>query len=253
MLDEGIRYLELRAVWGTNLLALMDDQVATIKQTLDAHGIGVSAIASPIGKTRIDTPFDIELGRFERALALAHIFETPFIRIFSFYPPDHTHQTGLGLEVVERLHRLVADAEEAGVTLLHENEKDIFGDTVEGCLEIFRRVDSNHLYAAFDPANFLQCGEQPYPEAYDALRPWIRAVHVKDARSDGTIVPAGEGEARWPELLQRLRRDGYDGFLALEPHLASVGQLQGFSGPELFRRASQALQGILRGMEWEHR
>jgi sugar phosphate isomerase/epimerase len=53
---------------------------------------------------------------------------------------------------------------------------------------------------------------------------------------------------RWPELLQRLREDGYDGFLSLEPHLAASG----FSGPDLFVRASQALQGILRSMEWKY-
>jgi sugar phosphate isomerase/epimerase len=258
MLDEGIRHLELRAAWGTNVLALTDDQVNTIKQTLDANSMGVSAIASPIGKTRISTPFDVELARFERALSLAQIFETPFIRIFSFYPPDNTGFIDPGLEmiftleVVERLRQFAERAEEAGVTLLHENEKDIFGDTIERCSDLFQRVDSDCLYAAFDPANFIQCGQQPFPDAYESLRHFISAVHVKDALHDGTVVPAGEGEARWPELLQRLRRDGYDSFLSLEPHLASAGQLQGFSGPELFRRASQALQGMLREMDWEY-
>ncbi len=75
---------------------------------------------------------------------------------------------------------------------------------------------------------------------------------MKDARPDGSVVVAGEGVSHWPELLQRLRADGYDGFLSLEPHLALAGQYQGFSGPELFRRASQALQQMLQAMGWEY-
>jgi len=80
----------------------------------------------------------------------------------------------------------------------------------------------------------------------------LRYIHVKDALADGTIVAAGEGEAHWPELLQRLRQDGYDGFFSLEPHLAASGQYQGFSGPTLFRAASQALQQILHSIDWKY-
>ena len=68
----------------------------------------------------------------------------------------------------------------------------------------------------------------------------------------GSVVTAGEGVADFPELLQRLRADGYDGFLSLEPHLAQAFQYQGFSGPDLFRRASQALQQMLQAMGWEY-
>ena len=76
-------------------------------------------------------------------------------------------------------------------------------------------------------------------------------MHVKDARADGSVVAAGEGVAHWPELLQQLHKDGYDGFFALEPHLASAGQYSGYSGPDLFRYASQALQEMLHEVGWE--
>jgi sugar phosphate isomerase/epimerase len=75
-------------------------------------------------------------------------------------------------------------------------------------------------------------------------------VHVKDARPDRTVVATGEGVARWPELLERLRADGYGGFFSLEPHLLAAGQYQGFSGPDLFRHAAQAFKAILQGMDW---
>jgi 3-dehydroshikimate dehydratase len=259
--SEKIHFLDLRSVENTNVLDLSDAQVARIKETLDAHGIGVAAIASPIGKVPIDSSFDEHLHRFERAMILARALQAPFIRIFSFYPPmsqedkdDRStfHPAEYRDEVLRRLREMSARASAAGVILLHENEKDIYGDSIARCVDLLQSCSAPQFQAAFDPANFIQCGQTPFPDAYDALRAWLQYVHVKDARLDGSVVPAGEGVAHWPELLQRLRADGYDGFLSLEPHLALAAQYRGFSGPDLFRQASQALQRILQMMDWKY-
>ncbi len=254
LLNEGIHALDLRSVWGTNVLDLTDQQVATLKQALDEQHISVAAIGSPIGKVALDVPFAEHLTRFERALELAHFFQTPFVRIFSFYAPAGSQDEPAEWrdEVLARLRAMTTRARAANVVLLHENEKDIYGDTIARCMDLLESINDPHFQLAFDPANFIQCRQEPYPAAYESLRPWLRYVHVKDALADGRVVVAGEGLARWPELLQRLRADGYDGVLSLEPHLAGAGQFQGFSGPALFRRASQALQELLRAMHWGH-
>ncbi len=255
--SEKVRFLDLRGVWNTNVLDLSDQQVTRVKETLDAHGIGVAAIGSPIGKVPIDSSFNEHLHLFERAITVAQALQTPYIRIFSFYPPAASDRGAVNPaeyrdEVLRRLREMTARARAAAVILLHENEKDIYGDTIVRCVDLLQGINDAHFQAVFDPANFIQCGQTPYPDAYEAIRPWLRYVHVKDARSDGSVVPAGEGVSHWPELLQRLRADGYDGFLSLEPHLALAGQYQGFSGPDLFRRASQALQQMLQAMGWEY-
>ena len=255
--SEKVHFLDLRGVWNTNVLDLTDQQVARIKETLDAHGIGVAAIGSPIGKVPIDSSFNEHLHLFERAITVAQALQTPYIRIFSFYPPAASDRGAINPaeyrdEVLRRLREMTARARAAAVILLHENEKDIYGDTIARCVDLLQGINDAHFQAVFDPANFIQCGQTPYPDAYEAIRPWLRYVHVKDARSDGSVVPAGEGVSHWPELLQRLRANGYDGFLSLEPHLALAGQYQGFSGPDLFRRASQALQQMLQAMGWEY-
>ena len=255
--SEKVRFLDLRGVWNTNVLDLSDQQVTRVKETLDAHGIGVAAIGSPIGKVPIDSSFNEHLHLFERAITVAQALQTPYIRIFSFYPPAASDRGAINPaeyrdEVLRRLREMTARARAAAVILLHENEKDIYGDTIVRCVDLLQGINDAHFQAVFDPANFIQCGQTPYPDAYEAIRPWLRYVHVKDARSDGSVVPAGEGVSHWPELLQRLRADGYDGFLSLEPHLALAGQYQGFSGPDLFRRASQALQQMLQAMGWEY-
>ena len=252
---EGIGYMDLRGVWNINVLDLTDDHIRKIQETLDAQGMGVAAIGSPLGKVPIDSAFEAQLQRLERAIEIAHMFQTPFIRIFSFYPPTTTngvsHDPGAYREeVLRRLQAMIARANTEGITLLHENEKDIYGDTIARCVDILRQCSSAHFRAAFDPANFIQCGQVPYPDAYEALRPWIAYVHVKDALADGSVVAAGEGVGHWPELLERLRADGYDGFLSLEPHLAAARQFGGFTGADLFHHAAQALRGMLEKMEW---
>jgi 3-dehydroshikimate dehydratase len=252
--SEGIHFLDLRAAWGVNVLDLSDEQVSAAKQALDAAGIGVAAIGSPIGKVPLDSPFEEHLQRFERAIAVAHRLETLYIRIFSFYPPAGASAQDWGAhreEVLRRMHELTLRAQAEGVILLHENEKGIYGDTIARCVDLLQSINSEHLRAVLDPANFLQCDQEPYPDAYERLRPWLEYVHVKDVRADGTLTVAGGGAAHWPELLQRLRADGYNGYLSLEPHLALAGQYQGFSGPDRFRHASQALQDLLRTMHWD--
>lgn len=256
---ENIHFLDLRGVWDINVLDLDDEQVAQIKQALDAKNIRVAAIASPIGKVSIDVPFEQQIQRFERAIQLAQLFQTPYIRIFSFYPPGHGNdqaavpdQAAWRDEVIARLRVLTRRAGTARITLLHENDGGTYGESIARCVDVLQNVADSHLQAVFDPANFIQCHQEPYPDAYERVHPWLDYVHVKDALADGKVVAAGEGIARWPELLRRLRADGYDGFFSLEPHLIAMGPYGGFSGPDLFRHASQSLQHLLGEMDWAY-
>lgn len=253
--DQGIHLVELRSVWETNVLALTDAQVTQIQHRFQEEGIGVCAIGSPLGKVPVDVPLADELRRVERAIELAQRFGAPMIRLFSFYPPSDARRqepAAYRADVMERLSQMAGLAQGSAITLVHENDTDLYGDTVERCLDVLQTVRSPHLKAAFDPANFIVSGEVPYPDAYDALRPWLAHVHVKDAGPDRKVVAAGEGVAHWPELLERLRSDGYDGHFSLEPHLSAAGRQQGFSGPDLFRHASQAFGDLLRRMDWAY-
>lgn len=253
--SEGIHFLDFRAAWGTNILDLSDEQVLQARAILDAAHIGVAAIGSPIGKVPVDTSFEVHMQRFERALTVAKMLNTRYIRLFSFYPPAHNHAADPATwreEVLKFLHEMTTRAQAAGLVLIHENEKDIYGDTIARNIDLLQSLDSPSFRAVLDPANYLQCQQTPYPDAYEAVRPWLEYVHVKDVRLNGTLAVAGEGAGRWPDLLERLRADGYDGFLSLEPHLAAAGKYQGFSGPDLFRQASQALQSLLHNMNWQY-
>lgn len=253
--DEGIHFIDFRSVWRTKVLDLSTQELTRVKKTLAAHDIQVAAIGSPVGKVPVDSSFSVLMHQFERAVEAAHALNTPFIRMFSFYPPSNqpaADPASYRDEVLFRLSELTMRARTAGVILLHENEKGIYGDTIARCVDLFTQINDPCFLSVLDPANYLQCDQLPYPSAYEATQRWLGYVHVKDVRADGMLVVAGEGETCWPDLLQRLSCDHYDGFLALEPHLSSTGPYHGFSGPSLFRQASQALQNLLHAMHWQY-
>lgn len=242
----GMTHVELRSAWGTNILDLDQSQLEAVKKTLAAHDLRVSSIGSPIGKIRIDEDFGPHLERMRHAAEVAHFFEAPYIRIFSFFMPEGDDPANHRDEVLRRMRALADVAEGADVVLLHENEKGIYGDTPERCVDIVESVASPKLRVAWDTANFVQVGVRPFTEGYPLLRPHLEYVQIKDAKAaDGTVTPAGEGDGELVETIRELRSDGFDGFFSLEPHLTTVATFGGFSGPELFVKAHQAFTTIL--------
>lgn len=245
----GIRYLEFRGVWGKNVLALDDKEIERVKEALDARGIGVSAIGSPIGKIQIDDPFAPHLEHFRRAVELAEWLGAPYIRMFSFFVPEG-QADDFRAEVMERLEALLAAAQGHDVTLVHENERHIYGDIPRRCRDILETFDSPQLRMTFDPANFVLCGVHPVSDGYELLKDYIDYLHIKDALMDeGQVVPAGQGDGELRELLRRLQQSGFDGFASLEPHLAMAGDYRGFSGPDQFKVATGAFKGLLDEIE----
>jgi sugar phosphate isomerase/epimerase len=243
----GLRYLEVRSAWGVNILDLDDDQLARMQSIMAEHGLKVSSIGSPIGKIFIDDDFGPHLDRMRHAADVARLLGAPYIRIFSFFlrpgsnPADHRD------EVLRRMRALAEVAEQADVLLVHENEKEIYGDTPERCHDIVTSVGSPHLRLAWDPANFVQVGVQPFTEGYALLRPHVEYIQIKDAHAaDGTVVVAGAGDGEVVPTIRALRDDGFDGFFSLEPHLGSVSSTGAHSGPQLFTDAWQAFTDILR-------
>jgi len=242
----GLRYAEIRSGWGTNILDLDDAQLDAMQAALARHAMQVSSIGSPIGKIFVDEDFEAHLVRMKRAADVAHRFDAPYIRIFSFFirpgddPDDHRD------EVLRRMRALADVAEAADVILLHENEKEIYGDIPRRCVDVVESVGSSHLRVAWDAANFVQVGVRPFDEGYPLLRPHLEYMQIKDAHADGGMVTvAGDGDGQVLETIQALRQDGFDGFFSMEPHLGDVDAFGGHSGPELFTRATTTFTDLL--------
>ncbi|MCL4543093.1 MAG: sugar phosphate isomerase/epimerase [Chloroflexi bacterium] len=250
--SKGLSQLDLRGAWGKNVLDFTDEDVAQIKKLLQEHGVSVACIGSPIGKTKITDSFDDQIPRFRRAIEIARTVGTPNIRIFSFYlpvgePPEHYRD-----EVMRRLQLLtdLASREAPEIVLLHENEREIYGENGERCADIFHSVSAANLRAVFDPANFVVVKVRPYSEAWPLLEQFVAYLHIKDALwEEGRIVPAGVGDGELREVLTALYRRSYAGVLALEPHLRVAARSHGWTGPEQFSVAVKALRNLIQDVE----
>jgi sugar phosphate isomerase/epimerase len=242
----GARHIEVRSAWSANVVDLDDEQLGRLAAILEHREMGVSAIASPIGKVDVSLPVEHELERVGRAIAAARRLGARYVRIFSFFRAEGVAAESIRDDVLVRMRALATAAAAADVVLLHENEKEIFGDTPERCLDIVESVGSDHLRLAWDSANFVQVGVvRPFDEGFAMLRPHLEYLQVKDAVSaTGEVVPAGEGDGQLHETLAALRDDGYSGFASLEPHLTDLDALGGVSGPAAFGRAGRALRRL---------
>lgn len=243
----GMRFLDLRSAWGVNVLRLNASQLDEAKRMVDAAGIRVSSIGSPIGKIPITGDFDRHLALMEHCASVAEHFETSNIRLFSFFIPEGDDPDQHRDEVVRRMTAIAAVAERHGLMALHENEKDIFGDVPRRCVDVIDSVGSDHLRHIIDPANYVQCGVKPFTEAYPMVRPKLAFMHIKDAAfATGEVRAAGEGEGEVREVVRALRDDGFDGFFSLEPHLGDFDAFGGKCGPELWTKAHTAFTTMLR-------
>ena len=87
---------------------------------------------------------------------------------------------------------------------------------VAECLTILKAMPT--LKGIFDPANFVQCGQDTL-EAWSLLKPCIKYMHIKDARKNGSVVPAGEGAGNVRAIVSDFLANGGRDF-TIEPHLA---------------------------------
>ncbi|WP_261806724.1 sugar phosphate isomerase/epimerase family protein [Lapidilactobacillus luobeiensis] len=266
--ENNIHNIEIRGINGKNVSEFTLDEAKAYKAELTRHEINVSSIASPIGKIKITDDFEQQKQLFEHVLQLAEIFQSPFVRVFSFYLESDAVADRYQDEVFRRWQAFMTIAANyPRITLLHENEKEIFGDTPERCALLLQRINSPQLRAAFDPANFVQCGVQVYPHAYELLRPYIAYVHIKDAYfKNGEVTPAGLGDGQVAQVLEQLAKDNYQGYLSLEPHLSTFEGYERLeskavsinhkksNGARTFTIASNALKELLveqLGQKWE--
>lgn len=236
----GIEYFEPRGVDGVNISDLTDEQCDALLAKMNKCGIKVSSIGSPIGKIGINDDFEPHKAKLIRTIEIAKKLGAKYIRIFSFFIPKGENPADYRDEVMRRMKEMCKIAEEMDIMLLHENEKDIYGDVAERCLDILKTINSKNLRAVFDPANFVQCGQKTYPDAYEMLKPYIEYMHIKDALANSDVVPAGMGEGCVYDILKALSDADYEGFLSLEPHLGSFEGLDALETDDKMTRLEKS-------------
>ena len=255
----GMNHIEMRGVNGKGLVEYTLEEAKEIKKRLDAEGFALSSVGSPIGKIKITDDFEPHMELYKHTVDLAHLMEAKYIRMFSFFMPEGCEDYNpYRDEVMARLGKFVDYAKANDIILLHENEKDIYGDVASRCLEIQKNFYCDHFKAVFDFANFVQC-KQDTLEAYEMMKPYVEYIHIKDARwDDASVVPPGIGDGHVAEILAKFKAAGYQGYLSLEPHLAdfagfaalemNASQKKKLGGEEAFTLAHDSLVKIIESL-----
>lgn len=257
LLRNDILLLEMRGVNGKNIKELSLTEAKEVKKILDDSGISVWSLGSPVGKIALDGALYAHFDEFLHILELAELLGTGRIRMFSFYPVKELCAEKQRELVFKNIEKML-DATPKNILLCHENEKDIFGETAENCLALHNTFP--RLRAVFDPANFVQCGEDVI-RAWKKLGGFVEYLHIKDADVQGVNVPAGEGEGHLPEIVSAFLSHGGD-VMTIEPHLnnftglsalengggANLGRFHYKNNNESFDAACSAFRNILKNL-----
>lgn len=255
LVENGISYIEPRNIDGKSIIDLTDDELIEVKTKLHANGIKVGSVGSPIGKYPITDDFDAYISKVKRAIEIAKILETKYIRIFSFFVKQDELATYRD-EVIRRMKAMVELAEANGIVLCHENESAIYGQMPAEVRDLLSNVPG--LGGIFDAANYRMNGANTM-EGIGATLINFKYMHIKDAIFETkTIVPAGEGEGMVGEVIDVINGHTDDlVYLTLEPHLHAFlaykqiddHELKGLhkfeTGREAFDFAVKALEGLL--------
>ena len=257
MKENGVDGLEIRNVDSVNIAEISDSKAKEVRKKLDNACLRVWTIGSPIGKIDIEKDdFALHTEKFKRTLELADILGAENVRLFSFFTPAENRDSYKD-KVIERLGTFFEIAKGSGINLCHENEKGIYGDIPERCLEIHKALPE--MKAIFDPANYVQCGVDTL-QAWELLKGYVKYLHIKDALADGSVVTAGKGIGNVEFILGDYIRNGGDS-VTVEPHLTVFDGLKGLekegdasvvgevykyaTAEEAFSAAVSALRGLI--------
>lgn len=265
----GLEYIELRTMWGKNVVDLTDYELRQIKKVINSKGLKVSCIASPFLKCPLqkeegdakekktyfiqkEEDYNGHLKILERSIELAHFFDTNFVRSFSFWKKEKPFWQREDVNrvwkfVISKFQAPVKIAEREGITLMLENEHDCNIATSEEIKKFFEEVNSKFLGLIWDPGNAYFAGEkEPYPLGYQKIKNYIGHIHIKDAKwnkekKDYEWVLIGDGEIDYRGIFETLARDRYEKIISFEPHITINNSVE-----EGFRESVVRVKEILK-------
>ena len=238
----GMTGAELRMVFGKNIIDLTDEELDRAIAIVRDAGLEILSIASPLLKCVLPDAPDVD-ARFQQDMfAAKHTFaDQPRLTARAF---EIAKRTGAGIirvfsywrtvdpavcsdRIVAALRGLAEQAAGHGVIIGLENEHACNIATAAETAKALAALDHPNLKIVWDPANAVVAGEKAVPDGYRMLSPSrIGHVHAKDCIMDGHTpqwCELGNGVVGWPEQIDALVRDGYQGWISLETHWPGPG------------------------------
>jgi len=146
----------------------------------------------------------------------------PRIIVFSFLRNGGGNREE-ALSILKQAGQITA---EHGLQLSIENEPGFFCDTGVNTAEFVKSINAENVGINWDPGNALVSGEAAYPIGYEAVRPYLQNVHIKDTipippdKWENRLI--GDGGVNWLGQLRALINDKPIDHLTLETHVFPV-------------------------------
>ena len=242
MVETGLEYVELQYLWEKQVGDLTDADLERVKGLIEERYLKVSCIshhnltALPVD-TAVDAPaYRGHIATLQRCIDVAQALGTNLVRIFSFrkemvlFGAEPVISEGAWTTLLNRLEEPLRIADAAGITLVIETA--ISGNVTSAHLarKLIDELDAPHLKVLWDPCSSLYCTEIPYPNGYEIIREHIAHVHLKDgvvnlpaATFDFCAMRQGQMDPYYNDIVDALKRDGYDGAISLESVYTPVG------------------------------
>ena len=230
----GVKFAELRTIWGKYNTAQPIEKIREARAILDAAQIRTSVAGTAF--FRIPLPPDGAAGQaildkqwtlLNDAMDRAEILGTDRLRTFAFMSPKEGETSERDYaRIYELLNEAGKRAKVRNVKLAIENLGGSCVSKGADSAKMLKAVKEQNVGLTWDPNNAAESGEKPFPDGYRLLDPArIYNVHIRDFRHtpDGKFewTAVGEGEADNLGQIRALVKDGYKGTFTLETHYKS--------------------------------
>ncbi|MCE9519439.1 MAG: sugar phosphate isomerase/epimerase [Verrucomicrobia bacterium] len=231
------RGVEIDGVKG-NLHEIPEATFERACEKLAASNMKISGFGSLIGNwaKKITDDFSITEAEISRAIPRMQKLGTKLIRVMSYAICKNADGSDAAeqypAERIRRMNEINRRFADAGLTVGHENCMNWGGLGVSYVKRLTEAVPG--LKWVFDTGNPVFNADRDHPgkmqdswEMYQAIKPHMAHVHVKDARwnpakKDADYTYPGEGDGQIERIMSDLVKIGYDGYISIEPHVAVV-------------------------------
>ncbi|QIF03771.1 sugar phosphate isomerase/epimerase [Roseimicrobium sp. ORNL1] len=231
------RVVEFDGVKG-NLHEIPEATFEKVCEELAAKNMKVSGFGSLIGNwaKKIEDDFSITEAEINRAIPRMQKLGAKLIRVMSYAVRKDADGNDLPdqmeAERIRRMAEIKKRFDDAGLTMIHENCMNWGGMSVSYVKRLNDAVPG--IQWVFDTGNPVFIPDRDRPgqkqdswEMYQAIKPHMAHVHVKDgrwntAKNDADYTYPGEGEGQTQRIMEDLVKSGYEGYISIEPHVAVV-------------------------------
>ena len=205
-----------------------NDRITSVRQTIDRLGLKVSMVTGDFA-----IPENLERGPD----GLRNI--TPYLNLAEAFVCDLLRICMKSEEDISWAQRASDEAAERGIRLAHQCHVASLFETIEGSVDVLRRVNRPNFGIIYEPANLKMCGETYGLEALNAFRPYLFNVYLQNYLDN----PEGKEHIEtwvhgmfyfdhiplhdprgvdWREVFDALDAVGYDGYVTVHQALAEI-------------------------------